>query len=606
MDDALSSASTNPVQNKAVTKVILDNERVIATSINDLNERINNLRIDVDTEMDSASTNPVENRVLYQVITDNEETVAAALNDLNDRIDNFSIDVDSEMDSASTNPVENRVVWNTIMESEMVAAAALNDLNARKSDVDYVDEAISSVTSSIAWENGSGANSAVLKGSEGQALAEYSTAEGYRCIVGGGYTANTIDAGAAPETSGAYGHAEGRATIASGRFAHSEGNRTLASGNYAHAEGNQNVAEGNNSHAEGFKTYAEGPYSHASGYSVRAIGYGSHACGIYGLAVGDYSALFNGDYVMHLSVTGGANALQYTGITEDGEILNLFNGLTNTDFNNVISKTFVGKTGNILNTLHYIKSVVSSTLSNDKLTIVFTVSETLSSTALNNDNTWRLSFAMAVGDYSFSANNSLSYGASSHSEGRGTLSLGVNSHAEGHATYTRNASEHAEGRNNVSHSASTTYGDSGNTQHSVGIGTSYSGSKNAFEIMQNGDMYVYGLGGYNGKDYATATTLQNVVSPKVVTSKPSTGFLPNVLYNLGTISGSQTFTLAAPVDSTVINHYYWTFDTGTSAPTITWPSGITKWYGGSTPTVSANGHYEVSVLNGVGVLMEIL
>lgn len=61
----------------------------------------------------------------------------------------------------------------------------------------------------------------------------------------------------------------------------------------------------------------------------------------------------------------------------------------------------------------------------------------------------------------------------------------------------------------------------------------------------------------------------------------------------------------------VVEHFYWTFDTGNTAPTITWPSDITAWYGGSVPTIQANKHYEVSVLgryNGssfVGVIMEI-
>lgn len=61
---------------------------------------------------------------------------------------------------------------------------------------------------------------------------------------------------------------------------------------------------------------------------------------------------------------------------------------------------------------------------------------------------------------------------------------------------------------------------------------------------------------------------------------------------------------------TTTNHFYWTFDTGDPAPTITW-SGITAWYGGSVPTIQANKHYEVSVLGHynssslVGVIMEV-
>ena len=53
-----------------------------------------------------------------------------------------------------------------------------------------------------------------------------------------------------------------------------------------------------------------------------------------------------------------------------------------------------------------------------------------------------------------------------------------------------------------------------------------------------------------------------------------------------------------------MNHYYWTFDTPATAPTITWPAGITSWAGGSAPTINASKHYEISVLNGVGAFLE--
>lgn len=94
------------------------------------------------------------------------------------------------------------------------------------------------------------------------------------------------------------------------------------------------------------------------------------------------------------------------------------------------------------------------------------------------------------------------------------------------------------------------------------------------------------------------------VHPAVVTTQPSGGFAPNIFYRLGTITGSVSFTLASPSDNTIINHYYWTFETGSTAPTITWPSGI-SWLDGSAPTVSANSHYEISILDNVGAYMEV-
>ena len=43
IDDALSSASTNPVQNKAVTKIIIENELITSAALNDLNRRKANI-----------------------------------------------------------------------------------------------------------------------------------------------------------------------------------------------------------------------------------------------------------------------------------------------------------------------------------------------------------------------------------------------------------------------------------------------------------------------------------------------------------------------------------------------------------------------------------
>ena len=83
-----------------------------------------------------------------------------------------------------------------------------------------------------------------------------------------------------------------------------------------------------------------------------------------------------------------------------------------------------------------------------------------------------------------------SKGFGSHAEGRETEANGYYSHSEGYLTRTTNESEHSSGRYNNSVSASTTFGDSGNTLFSVGNGTSESARHNAFEIRQNGDIYI--------------------------------------------------------------------------------------------------------------------
>lgn len=75
------------------------------------------------------------------------------------------------------------------------------------------------------------------------------------------------------------------------------------------------------------------------------------------------------------------------------------------------------------------------------------------------------------------------------------VSQAIDSNAEGKGTITRNIGENANGTFNVSNTGSE---DSKKTIHSIGIGTKDSDRSNALEIMQNGDIYLYGVGGYEG------------------------------------------------------------------------------------------------------------
>lgn len=81
-------------------------------------------------------------------------------------------------------------------------------------------------------------------------------------------------------------------------------------------------------------------------------------------------------------------------------------------------------------------------------------------------------------------------GSYSHAEGDTTTAKGNYSHTEGRNTIANNQSEHASGQYNVSNKANTTFGNSGNTLFSVGNGTADNARHNAFEIRQNGDIYL--------------------------------------------------------------------------------------------------------------------
>ena len=104
---------------------------------------------------------------------------------------------------------------------------------------------------------------------------------------------------------------------------------------------------------------------------------------------------------------------------------------------------------------------------------------------------------------------------------------------------------------------------------------------------------------------AGAKAVYDEVHPPVATVRYSWGMSPNVFYNLGELSGNIIFLFATPDDINIVNHYYFCFDTGSTPPTITWPVEITDWFGVAAPTIVANHHYEISVINGVAAYLEV-
>ena len=88
-------------------------------------------------------------------------------------------------------------------------------------------------------------------------------------------------------------------------------------------------------------------------------------------------------------------------------------------------------------------------------------------------------------------------------------------------------------------------------------------------------------------------------------TQPST-YDPNTVYDLGTLTGTVTINPFTPTAAGDTEAKIWCliFETSTTAPTITWPAAITGWSGGSAPTINASKSYEVTVMDGIGVLIE--
>lgn len=118
---SLNSGSTNPVSTIAIMTVVADNEEVVSSALNDLNER----------KLDASAYTPTDLSDYYtKSETSGATQIATALTDKVNISDVVSAITPSNSGS-TTNPVSVKVV----AENEMVMASALNDLNENKLDV---------------------------------------------------------------------------------------------------------------------------------------------------------------------------------------------------------------------------------------------------------------------------------------------------------------------------------------------------------------------------------------------------------------------------------------------------------------------------------------
>ena len=267
--------------------------------------------------------------------------------------------------------------------------------------------------------------------------------------------------------------AEGSRSNAEGAFSHAEGISTNASGLASHAEGHGTDASGINSHAEGYKTTASGNFSHAEGYYTGATGLYSHAEGYYTIASGDYS-----------HAEGSVNNY------EGNEIYTTASGISS----------------------HAEGAGTTASGDGSHSEGINTIADGYGSHAegFGSQSAGRHSHAECRTTYSG--------GHSSHAEGYYTAVTngGTGAHTEGIFTIANNEAEHAEGKFNKSNSGSEL---SQKTQHSVGIGSSEENRLNAFEVMQNGDAYLIGAGGYDGTNPkgiqgSTTLTIQEMLNER--------------------------------------------------------------------------------------------
>lgn len=128
-------------------------------------------------------------------------------------------------------------------------------------------------------------------------------------------------------TVGSYSFAEGYSTTASGESSHAEGGGTIASGDWSHVEGGDSQANGDYSHAEGDTTKANSNGSHAEGERTLASGVNSHAEG-WGTLATEGSQHVQGKYNYNFGTIASPNAGDYLDIVGNGTSSNRSNAYT--------------------------------------------------------------------------------------------------------------------------------------------------------------------------------------------------------------------------------------------------------------------------------------
>lgn len=330
---------------------------------------------------------------------------------------------------------------------------------------------------------------------------------------------------------------------------HAEGKNTQASGKNAHVEGLVNYTEGENSHVEGHLNYinSAGYNAHAEGYNTRALKNQAHSEGANTQAYGENS------HVEGEETCAWGKDSHAEGKSSNSPAMyddNYFND-TETAVYNQWKTHHTSSTGNYScawGNASHLEGKDNLALGNNshaegQATCAYgnkshaegygTLAKENNSHAEGDESEATGLASHAEGQYTIAS------GDYSHAEGRSfsksqnnqymTVASGSCSHSEGYITHAQNESEHAEGHCNKSHKASDTYGNAGNTQHSIGIGTIsyYHGGinfdpKNAFEVMQNGEIYVYGVGGYDGVHIKSETGHENTKTlQEVLGTSPS-------------------------------------------------------------------------------------
>ena len=243
--------------------------------------------------------------------------------------------------------------------------------------------------------------------------------------------------------SGTSSHSEGALNVASGKAAHAEGLKNIASGPSSHAEGESNVSGGDCSHVEGYLNETNETGVHIEGKNNSSDARYSHVEGINNTTSGEYS---------HVEGVGTSAIVTLKSAAEE-------------------------------NKLYQIQGDKPEWLVDNDRVWIDGFGELIIKKVYGGEPTWiQLPTKLGIG-------NKATISAVVYPVQRDRLirAKAIGSHVEGIGTITNNNAEHASGQYNESTKSSDK---SQATQFSIGIGTSDTDRKNAFEVKENGDTYL--------------------------------------------------------------------------------------------------------------------
>lgn len=350
---------------------------------------------------------------------------------------------------------------------------------------------------------------------------------------------------------GQYSHAEGRETKA-GYACHAEGRRTWAKGTKSHSEGYQTIASGESSHIEGYSevsdfdnlnfqrddaslieewknnkfSLAKGKASHSEGLSTLALSTGAHAEGYRTIAEGGEGSHSEG-YTTHASgksshAEGRGTYAQNTAAHAEGAGTHADGEYSHAEGNNTSATAWgahsEGQTTRAEARFSHSEGYKNNVGESEPERVDLNTTESgLAAHAEGQSNLAKGNSSHAEGLKNnalgrashVEGQESTAEGNVSHAEGYQTHAMGGASHATGFGTETTNENEFACGRFNLSTKDDKDMAKA--TVFSIGGGTR-DVRKNIVEVKKNGDIYIIGLGNYDGRNSESAISLQELLN----------------------------------------------------------------------------------------------